>query len=325
MPSSTVRTFTDPDDYASSIRATSAALMLTDRGHFGAKLVRVDLHRVWMQQLSESLPRIAYFSILPGRVSIAFSALPGRSVISGGIEQDHASIVLRKEAQEYFHRTSAASCNGALSLPMSEFDVIGTALAGRDLTIATPSVGRNPTPSALARLRKLHEKVTHLAEFAPEIIGDPESSRGLEQELISAMVGCIATGEPQADRSAARQHAKIMRKFRREVEERPNDAVYIPELCTAIGTSERTLRVACHEQLGIGPKRYLLLRRMHLARRALSESTPNETTVTEIATRYGFWQLGRFAGEYKSLFGEAPSATLAAPERRSGLPHFRRN
>ena len=42
--------------------------------------------------------------------------------------------------------------------------------------------------------------------------------------------------------------------------------------------------------LGMGPKRYLLFRRMHMARRALGERTPAEATVTEIATRYGFWQ-----------------------------------
>jgi AraC family ethanolamine operon transcriptional activator len=52
---------------------------------------------------------------------------------------------------------------------------------------------------------------------------------------------------------------------------------------------------------------------MHLARRDLQESASTATTVTEIATRYGFWQFGRFAGEYKALFGELPSTVLARP------------
>jgi len=48
-----------------------------------------------------------------------------------------------------------------------------------------------------------------------------------------------------------------------------------------------------------------------MVRRALQESTPMTSTITEIATRYGFWQFGRLSVEYKALFGEAPSATLA--------------
>ena len=60
----------------------------------------------------------------------------------------------------------------------------------------------------------------------------------------------------------------------------------------------------------MGPKRYLLLRRMNLARQALRQAAPDTTSVTDIATRFGFWQLGRFAVEYQTLFGESPSATL---------------
>ena len=59
----------------------------------------------------------------------------------------------------------------------------------------------------------------------------------------------------------------------------------------------------------MGPKQYLMRRRMHLVRRALL-SAVTETTVTEIATRFGFWHLGRFSGCYQTIFGEFPSATL---------------
>ena len=63
----------------------------------------------------------------------------------------------------------------------------------------------------------------------------------------------------------------------------------------------------------MGPIRYLWLRRMHLARRALRMAEPTTTTVTRIATGYGFWELGRFSVSYRALFGETPSASLRRP------------
>ena len=36
-------------------------------------------------------------------------------------------------------------------------------------------------------------------------------------------------------------------------------------------------------------------------------------TVTQIATAYGFWELGRFSLKCRALFGKAPSMTLRRP------------
>jgi AraC-like DNA-binding protein len=200
-----------------------------------------------------------------------------------------------------------------MSLPVEEMAFLGARIAGCDLTPPKQALTLTPAPQAMARLQRLHAAAGRLAEDAPEIIAQPEAARGLEQALIEALIGCLGGGSVGEDRLAQRHHSLIMRRFRRAVEENPDQPLYIPELCAAIGASDRTLRVCCQEQLGMSPKRYLLLRRMHLARRALRNSSPAMTTVTEIATQYGFWQFGRFAAEYKSLFGEAPSATLHRP------------
>jgi AraC-like DNA-binding protein len=49
---------------------------------------------------------------------------------------------------------------------------------------------------------------------------------------------------------------------------------------------------------------------MHLTHRALRNGDPETTSVTETATNYGFWELGRFSVTYRQVFGESPSTTL---------------
>ena len=74
--------------------------------------------------------------------------------------------------------------------------------------------------------------------------------------------------------------------------------------------TERTLRAAFQDYFGIGPVQYLKIRTLNMARDALLNSDPALTTVTGVATRFGVWELGRFARDYRLLFGELPSQTL---------------
>jgi AraC-like DNA-binding protein len=310
MPSSAVGTFTDSDDYAAAIRGRHAEVTVVGRGQFRAKLTKVELHRLWMQRLFDNLPRIARSANLAERAIVSFRIQPGPSLLAGGLEIPPSGVVRHSDPDDYHQTSSGCSSFGAMSLPVADMVSVGAELTGLDLTPPKDLLILTPPPTEMATLQRLYVAATDLAEEAPEVIANPDAARGLEQALIEAMVACLGSHEDRRNSAAQGQHAVIMRRFRRVVEENPEEPLYIPDICKAIRVPSRTLRMVCHEHLGMGPKRYLVLRRLHLARQTLRETAPGATTVTEIATRYGFWELGRFAGAYQSLFGEPPSATL---------------
>jgi AraC-like DNA-binding protein len=313
MPSSAVRTFSDADDYVAAIRQGAVEATVTSRGNFAGKITKIDLHRLWMQRLSENLPRIYRVDGWGGRAIILFRTQTGPSLLHSGLELEPNNIVRFGAGQSYYQRSSGSAGFAGMSLSLKDMASVGGTMAGRDLTPPRDTMIVAPPPTAMTKLQRLHAAAGNLAETAPEIIANPDAAYGLEQALIGAMVDCLGNDEPREDSVAQRQHELIMRRFRRVVEENPGQPIYVAELCKAIGVSERTLRICCQEQLGVGPKRYLQLRRLHLAGRALRQASADAVTVTEVATRYGFWHFGRFAGEYQSLFGEPPSSTLHRP------------
>jgi AraC-like DNA-binding protein len=130
---------------------------------------------------------------------------------------------------------------------------------------------------------------------------------------LHAMVVCLSETTPIQMGSGTVRHAAIIARFEEVLAANFDQPLYLEEICAATGASERTLRLSCMEHMGMGPVRYLWLRRMHLARRTLLSAAPGAATVTEIATGSGFWELGRFAVEYHALFGETPSASLRRP------------
>jgi AraC family ethanolamine operon transcriptional activator len=90
-----------------------------------------------------------------------------------------------------------------------------------------------------------------------------------------------------------------------------NTPVTLTEIAHATGFMPRTLQRAFKEKLNISPLKYLRISRLHAAHRELRIAEGCDTTVTEIALKWGFNELGRFASEYKQLFGECPSTTLS--------------
>jgi AraC-like DNA-binding protein len=88
------------------------------------------------------------------------------------------------------------------------------------------------------------------------------------------------------------------------------------ELARATGVSARALQRAFDTAGHPAPMAYLRRLRLHHVHAELAAHSPDSVTVTTVATRWGFLHLGRFASQYRQLFGETPSQTLrsgAAP------------
>jgi AraC-like DNA-binding protein len=116
---------------------------------------------------------------------------------------------------------------------------------------------------------------------------------------------------PTATRRQRTSHyRRIVKRITRLARTSIDVPLHIAELCQLASVSQRTLRNAFQVVHGVTPYRFLRAVRMTEARQALLSPASETVTVTETATRFGFFELGRFAVEYRHTFGESPSATL---------------
>jgi AraC-like DNA-binding protein len=315
--SSTVCSYADTELYAKALPQNSIDLHVTGRGEFKARTATIALHETRIHRFSDNLPRIAHAGLPPGRTIIVFRTEPGPDLFWSGLQMLPTRIVRLNDGSSSFQRSAGSASWGSISLPPELMDDCLAVLAGRCLASPRDPVSLGPPPDAMARLQRLHAACDTLAERAPELLANPEAVRGIEQALLEATADCLGSADERNESKSQHFHAKIMQRFRDVVEANADRALYMAEISVAIGVSARTLRNCCSEHLGMSAGKYLALRRMHLANRALRRNRSEITTVTEVATNYGFWELGRFSVSYKALFGEMPSQTL---RRERGVP-----
>ena len=153
---------------------------------------------------------------------------------------------------------------------------------------------------------------------------DPPLAAAVETEVRSAALDCLRAGMPPHHEQGHGRHAverdQVVRAALARLDTAgADDHVPVAALARAVDVSERTLRNAFSDYFGMSPGRYLRLRKLHQVRRALLDGSQTAETVTQIESRYGIWEFGRFAHEYRSLFGELPSQTRTrqSPPRRS--------
>lgn len=147
----------------------------------------------------------------------------------------------------------------------------------------------------------------------PALLTDSRSLATFKRIAFGAVLELLAHRDEQINpgTGAIATNWRLASHVRALVEDAPDCPMSVVELALRLGVSRRTIQYACQNALGVKPTSYLRAVRLSGVRRDLR----NVCSVTEAATRWGFWHFGNFARDYRMMFGELPSHTL---KRMSG-------
>ncbi len=172
-------------------------------------------------------------------------------------------------------------------------------------------------------LRRQPGAASRLAALASGILADgcPPPGARLAADAILSLVERIlldaAPSAPHARRGRPSDRRRLALAAEAAILAPAARPLSVRDVCAATGASERSLEAAFREQFGATPIQYIRTVMLHRVRRDLLGAPPG-ATVTEVAFRNGFWHLSRFAGYYRAMFGERPSATLRRGGARGG-------
>ncbi|GAA2586924.1 AraC family transcriptional regulator [Winogradskya consettensis] len=90
----------------------------------------------------------------------------------------------------------------------------------------------------------------------------------------------------------------------------PGRAFTAHELAAIAGVGVRVLQESFRRHVGVPPLTYLRRLRLEGVHAELIRADKGQVSVSEVAHRWGFTHLGRFAGSYRDRYGLTPSETL---------------
>jgi AraC family transcriptional regulator, ethanolamine operon transcriptional activator len=167
-------------------------------------------------------------------------------------------------------------------------------------------------PAVVARFRNTVLTLLQQVEQEPVLLSNEHSRRYLQDHVLRMLLGVVAPSGQCVDRlPRPSTRAYIVDRAVEFMDARLSQPVVPADICKALRVSPRTLRYSFEEIVGVSPMRYLLARRLNAARRDLMQQGAIGT-VEEVAVRWGFWHMSRFAQFYRLTFGERPSETWRA-------------
>jgi len=242
-----------------------------------------------------------------GALSLALPMGLGDSYLSAGYEVGASHIDMMGATSEIHSVTHRGTSILTLALSQQLLEQRGGEAVEMLLERATGGHWvQQADPAGSDELRRWGTRLLQLLKPARLSLAARKQLLDETQRIITSLA---LPGDRPAGMTIRRRY-QLSQRARDYMLDRVNEPPTIIELCRALHTSERTLHHVFRDIYGVPPKHFLKARRLFAARRLLLAAPP-QRTISEIAMDLGFFDLGRFAHDYRTMFGELPSQILA--------------
>lgn len=318
IPQALHLSFSDCEGFKDLVKHDDVEITQVQPGRFANSVSLIPLEHMMFRYGKKATPWISTGAAEPGHISLLvdlnYRILP---IINGMRQEGRPFVQLYGGGAEH---CTVAHDPGEFAFVPIPIPILEQALQRLGIDVLPVSSGRmtaiHADDETFRQLNDTFQGLRTSAENSPELFLSQEVRRTVERELLTRLALVIERAGSTPVYSQPRNvRMSVLRKAREFLDAKAHTPVYLAELCGAVGVPERTLRDTFQTMLGVSPLKYLQLRRMRQARATLQQANKDTHSVKSIALDNGFWELGRFAVEYKRLFGESPSETLAASSR----------
>ena len=306
------------DEYGAKVREAQVIFLMTSVSRGPWEVGQSQINNIVVQYGTEGGPKIIHGLSRPDAVLFILQDAWAGQVIFDGHKADEHDFVVLPPSTHFSAATYGPNRWMSISIPTNLFEKGETPIKLNELGwIKKEKRIVSMTPGWT---KKLVDQVVDLTDGKSGVPGQNGGYGDVETHLLNFLISAISSANAIINLAEnTRSSRSIMHRALEYVRRHDQEALRVTDIANAAKVTERSLHRAFKQQLGIGTARYLKVRKLNMIRRKLCAVDPPLNTLTKLLMQHGVGEFGRFASEYRAIFGEKPSDTLRRSTKPAGL------
>jgi AraC family ethanolamine operon transcriptional activator len=304
----------DPDQLLEVIDGTDVVHRVLPGGELRARVEKIHLDASVVQRGYYGMGVVADGAMPSGVISIGIITGTRENSVINGFACPLQSVQLYPEGCEISYRALPENSWVVYCIERDRIQEVAVRLCGRPLPIPPRSaVSIEPDETDGRRILATVEALFALGTHPKPGMAVDALAQQLEEQLICELACALnkrqhAGDAPDVGRIAQRRD--LMRRAEDYLRANVSEPYSLSGLAAAAGMNHRTLQRYFRSIYGVTPHVWFRCMKLNAVRGELRQSSVATVRISDIAARWGFLHFGRFAEDYRKLFGERPKDTL---------------